>query len=149
MYECMCVWRGEEGLWGQEVLPRHVKGDSQPGYNLGGRRRWGRGRVGGERWARGRLHSGEGQGSPGVSENLSARKQGLSWWVWAVVRVQGQVVPWLAPGCLVFIGDADYHGGHGLPLSPIPGLCLLGITVSVTKSLLSWGWQGARLSSSR
>ena len=80
---------------------------------------------------------------------MSARKQGLSRWVWAVVRVQGWVAPWLALGCLFFIRDADNHGGHGLPLSPIPGLCLLGIIVSVTKSLLSWGWQGARLSSSR
>ena len=61
----------------------------------------------------------------------------------------GWVVPWLAPGCMVFIRDADNHGGHSLPLSPVPGLCLLGITVSVTKSLLSWGWRGARLSSSR
>ena len=46
---CMsaCVYGGgEEGLWGQEVLPRHVKGDSQPGYNLGGRRRWGQGESG-------------------------------------------------------------------------------------------------------
>lgn len=46
-------------------------------------------------------------------------------------------------------GGASSHGGHGLPPSAIPGLCLLGITVLVTKSLLSWGWQGARLSSSR
>lgn len=38
---------------------------------------------------------------------------------------------------------------HSLPLSPVPGLCLLGISVLVTKSLLSWGWQDARLSSSR
>lgn len=28
-----------KGLWGQEVLPGHVKGDLQPRYNLGGRRR--------------------------------------------------------------------------------------------------------------
>lgn len=46
-------------------------------------------------------------------------------------------------------GGARNHEGHSLSLSSVPGLCLLGITVWVTKSLLSWGWQSARLGSSR
>lgn len=43
----MCVWRGEEGLWGQEVLPRHVKGDSTAWVQLGWQEEVGaEGRVG-------------------------------------------------------------------------------------------------------
>lgn len=90
----------------------------------------------------------EGQGSPGSQKTCLHGKQGLDGWVWAVVRVQGWVVPWLDPR------DACSSSGMQITMEdmacpvPNPGLCLLGITVSVTKSLLSC-WQGARLSSSR
>ena len=47
MSACVCGG-GEEGLWGQEVLPRHVKGDSQPGTTWVAGGGGARGRVGGE-----------------------------------------------------------------------------------------------------
>lgn len=50
----------------------------------------------------GRGQAAGGQGSLGVSQNLSALEQGLASWGWAVMRGQGRVQLWLALGCLFF-----------------------------------------------